>query len=372
MKFKIKTDEIKKISKKTVIPSTNLINKIEFTGILISAFKNKVTFETKGEFLSLKAILKKDFEIFKEGKVLVKSKLFNEIISKINDEFVEIHTMGDNVLIVKSENYEYELNLMSVNEFEEENFNLDTKEFFTLTYKKFEKLFRSVIFSGDTSASRRILQGVNLVINDGKIKTIATDNARATILKLDFKDQNLNLNKIIPIKILQENLNIFDNAKDLNILFTHNKILITSENFISKGNLIEGVFPDVEKIFPIKFKNYLDISKQEILNLIDGTTVINFNKNSDTNVIKLLFDNNEILAEFRELEIGYSNLKTKKFNFQGEKNFFINFNPRLLREAITNLDTDKIKIGFNDSDSAFVVFGKDSNFKSLILPYLMS
>ncbi|BDV02113.1 MAG: hypothetical protein HPAVJP_0020 [Candidatus Hepatoplasma vulgare] len=372
MKFKIKTDEIKKISKKIVIPSTNLINKIEFTGILINVFKNKITFETKGEFLSLKAILKKDFEIFKEGKVLVKSKLFNEIISKITDEFVEIHTMGDNVLIIKSENYEYELNLMNSKEFEEENFNVDSKDFFILSYQKFFKLFKGVIFSGDISAPRRILQGVNLVIENGIIKTSATDNTRATILKLSFNDQNLNLNKIIPIKVIQENLNIFESSKELNILFSHNKILITSENFISKGNLIEGVFPNVEKIFPIKFKNYLDISKQEILNLIDGTTVINFNKNSDTNVIKFLFDKNEIIVEFRELEIGYSSLKTKKFDFQGEKNFFISFNPRLLREAITNLDAEKIKIGFNDSNSPFVIFGKDSNFKSLILPYLMS
>lgn len=373
MKFKIKTNELKKITKKMTMSSPFILNKIELTGFLIKAFENKITFESKNEIISLKKILEEKFETFKEGKVLIKAKLFDEIISKINDEYVEIFTMGDNVLTIKSENFNYELNLMNIKEFEEENFNINVTEEIKLKNNIFRNIFNKVIFSGDERSPRRIFQGVNFIIEEGKIKVISSDNSRATITKSFVKDFNLKLNKIIPIKVLKEILRIFADSSELKILFSQNKLLIISDGFILKANLIEGIYPDVEKMFPTKFKNLLEINKTEILTLIESSIAINFNKSSNTNIVKMIFGNDEINIEFRELEIGYSNLRTKNFHYQGDKNFYISFNTKFFIEALKNVEDETIKVGFNNSNSPFMIFGKKQDeYRSLILPYLLN
>lgn len=373
MKFKIKIQKIQKILKKLNTLTPTVSHRPELTGIVIDVYDTRVVFEIRNDYLDSKIEISDLNEVLisEKGRMLVKARILNEIIQMMNGDFVEFIKVEDNLLVIKSQDSQYEVNLMNVERFEKANFAVfsEDNEEIIIKAKKFKKIINKVIFAGDEYASRRILQGINFLFNENSITSIATDGVRIALKREEIKF-NKNLQKIIPIKTLKEIYKIIDDNDEISINFTKNKLVIFAEDIVLQTKIIEGTFPDVVSIFPKEFKNRLEINKQELVDLINRTTLLSMTKAIDNIYIKIIIVDSLLKFEAREIEIGYANISTKNYSWDGEAIYQIAFNPRYLLEALKVIEVEKVEIFFNENQQPFVVKGKnDNSFKTLILPF---
>ncbi len=371
MKIEIESRKIKNIFKKLqfIIPSFSFFT--EITGLKIIAKNKKVIFLGKNEDSKIK-IIEKNVNIFEEGEIFVKFKTINEIIAKIKQEKILLKKVENNLLKIESDLSKFQINLFknseNLNDFIKFNDSINIK----ISKKIFKNGINSVLFSGEEKSPRKVLQGINFIIENKFIKFVSSDNIRISI----YKEETLineNVNKILPIKNFKNIVKLFDNDNgDLNLNFLDNYCYIFDENLLIETKIIEGNFPKVEEIFNKKGKNILIINKFEIIDMIETSTSFSSNKISENLMIKLTITKNLLKIESNENEVGSSEIKTNEFKFNSDlKEFSINFNPKLLLDALkTENNINNIELIFNNQTDPFIVkYENLNNFKCLILPY---
>ncbi len=370
MKIIIETDIIKRILKnlQIIVPSFSFIP--ELTGIKIKTIDNKILFFGRNEENEIK-IVEENVEIEKEGEIFVKFKTLFEIISKINEEKIEFSSNEDTLLSIKTKFAFFEINLLKQeNETKIINEDFENFEKVKISKKLFKKGISNVVFSGDEKSPRKILQGINFIIENKEVKFISSDNIRISFFKNEI-NENGEINKIIPIKNIKNIIKIFDDNGEIVLNFSNNTLIIVDGNVLIKTKLIEGNFPKVENIFEKLGEKVLKINKHELLNMIDYSTSFNSNKYSENLIVKVIIDEGEIVFESRENEVGYSKVKTKNFEYNSEEMFFISLNPKLLFDALkVENSLEQIYIYFKSSNDAFILsYEGMENFKCLILPF---
>lgn len=373
MKFKIDSLNLKKISRIFSNISYNNNYLVEMNGILFEIKKDNIFIEARNTYISLKFTSNENIEVINEGIFLVKAKLLNEVISKLeNKEIITFNKIEENLITIKSKNSYYEINLLNHKNYKNEKFISD-KNYNEIIINNFyfKKMIESVIFAGDERSNRKILQGINIKINDNFIKLLASDNVRIAFNKQKINYTGEKINKIIPIKAIKEYLKLINESEEIKLRFFENKMLILSSNLLIQINLIEGTFPNLENAFFDQNKNKLTIKKDLMLSLLDRALPLVLNKESNNTIITLKILKENLMIESNESEIGSSKVETADFKFEGVNEFVIHFNPRLLKEAIIKLENLDLILDFNTSEQPFIMKDsrKNNDFRCLILPF---
>lgn len=358
------------ISKKTIEKHLDNISRAlvsnnpfpALTGIMIHANESNIQFIVSNGNLSIKEIVEFDVNTKVElaGKVLVPGKIFKDVIKKQGD-IIEIST-DDNLMSVISRGSKVQINLLDVHEYPTISFEAEGKELL-IDSESLNNLIKNVSFAAAENDKRIILNGVNLVASEGKLKASATNSYRLAQSVVDT-DSNVEFN----ITILSKNLKDFypTNAKgQLKINVDDSKIITRYENSIIVSKLIDGVYPEVDKLIPTNFEVELTIDSKEIVDLIERATVIS---EETQKVVKLTIENNVLTLESRRKEIGDSSVTTNDFTFTGET-YSIAFNGQFLKEAVSKF-SGKVVIGFTGVYKPFIVKGESNkNVVQMVLPH---
>lgn len=372
MFFKANTKKLKELVNKISGITPNLVFYTpESSGLYLELFENKLSFEAKNEYISIKVESTniEDIAIHKTGKALFKLKILLDIVNHLKGETVEFHKIEENLMIIKTEFDEYEINLLNAEKFEKTTHYIEASEELTLNSQVLLKNLQKVFYACNERNSRKTLQGIHFRNTAGHLHLTATDSARiSTISQLTNSDTEIN--KIVHVKALKEMTKTLSNEEEVQILFDHKYVVIKGEEVSIKAQLIEGVFPIVDKLFPAHTDNELTIERTELNEMLNKVTLVNTNKNDDKVIIKMSIHNGKLKLETREIEVGFANVQTNHFTWKGKEIFNISFNPKFLNDAIKSSDENSIKIQFIDSEKPFVITGvKDHSHKNLIIPF---
>ncbi len=368
MKFKIKTNTLKNIINNFSLVINNSSSIIENSGLLIEAKENKIIFEGINSEIELKEQIKNDF-IEKEGEFLIKFKYLFDLVSKFNNPEVEFSLIENNLILIKNGNNKYKITLLDNLKFKKINEEI-LKEFkkIKIEGKKLINLLSSVVFAGDERSSRKILQGINLISKNDELKAICSDNLRIAFNKTKISSSE-EINVIWPIKIVKQIIKIINPEKEVFIKIGNNKISLIQDDIFINSILIEGIFPNIEKVFENIGDLKLTIETKELISLIENAIILNPNKYEEIFLEQKIF-NNELVFKNTEDSFFETESKTKDFIFSSNEEFKIYFNPNLLLSGIKGKIDNKININYIDSNSPFIfTFDGEKNFKCLILPY---
>ena len=124
--------------------------------------------------------------------------------------------------------------------------------------------------------------------------------------------------------------------------------------------LINGKFPDYERIIPSSLKYNFNISKQILVESIKLITSLKPN-------IKITFSSNNILFESVDED---SEAKTQiDIDLNINESFYIAVNSKYLLDFLSTSDNENINIGFNESNLPFYL--EDDKFKTIIMPIIL-
>lgn len=360
MKFKIHQKDLISVllSMETVLSSKAVIESLK--GIKIDVKENSISFtasKSKMSIINTVTTGDSDIENLEKGSCVIAGFQFINIIKKINENYITIEKI-DSKIHIKTIKTHIEMNEYDIHSYPQILFDIKSDETITLDKNIFYDTYQKTKYSISTNPMKQILTGVNFKILNNELKMASTDSLRMTFYKKEFQTSS-NLNITIDKEILQSLIKILDQIddNDVDIQLIQNQFLLSSKNIKIKAKLLDGQFPEIEKIIPDETNFSFETKKDELMPILDRVLLLNDRSESVLTLeyveehIKL-YSNHKFLGGIEEIcEI--QNLSGTPFK--------LSFDPKFVFDAMHTIDGNTLVFGFVDEVSGFTISDKDSD-----------
>ena len=360
MKIKVNQRELSKhinIVQKSISSRTTLQI---LDGILIEAKNNKLKLTGTDLELSIESFI--DCKIIEEGSIVVNSRIFGDIIKKLDNAEVSIEVHNTSINI-KCENSEFNISGSPGEDYPDLPLVVE-RDSFKIPMDILKLVIRKTVFSTTTDETRPTLTGVLVEIEDGFITFVALDGYRLAYKKLPI-DSQATTKMIIPGRSLNELNKILDEKEeDLKISVSPSHIIINLGDTVIYSRLLEGPFFNYKDIIRKDHKTIVRVNKREFQNSLERASLLA--KEEKANLVKLslvgdtlnIKSNTEVGNVFESIEA----------DTDGE-DVNIAFNSRYIIEGIKAIDDEEIKLNFMGSLNPCIINGlEDEDYTYLVLP----
>jgi len=320
--------------------------------ILFKTENNKCIIKATDSEIGLK-IVTDNITIEAEGSFTANGKKLLDIVRILKDEEITLEIL-DNILIVKQKNSKFKLPTFDASAYP--NFpTIENKPEISLDSLTLIQNLKKISPSIDTNNPKFELNGALINIKSNSTDLVGTDTRRLAIASIPGVN-NEELSLIVPKKAILEIQKLF--LDQINIYFDQTNLIISNENYFFYTRLINGKFPDYQRIIPTSTKHQITLPKKEMIDAIKMITTI-------SQEIKITLLSNVII--FNSLSADNVEAKTEiEINTGLSEKFELSFNSKYLLDFIAQTNKNEFSIEFNEPTLPFIV--KDDNFITIIMP----
>lgn len=232
-----------------------------------------------------------------------------------------------------------------------------------LSGKQFSDLIARTVYAVSKNESRPVLTGVHLKIGK-ELQAISTDSHRLARVSVPI-DANLEEQEVtIPGKMLDHALKAFDLSKDVFLSVDNSQIAIANGNTIYYSRLLEGTYPDTERLVPVDFTSQLTVDTKELTDSLHLLASL-----SKDGVVKMEMDNLFVKLDSKN-ETAKGHREISFVEFTGEEGFTISFSSVFLMDALKRFESKSVVLNFTGSMRPFTItgVGEETDQVQLILP----
>jgi DNA polymerase-3 subunit beta len=304
----------------------------------------------------------------KGGTTTVPAQMFFDIVRKIPDNSqIMISQESPTILQIKSGKSKYSLPCIDAAEFP----NLSEGELgeeVEIEADKFAKMIDKTRFAISNDETRYYLNGLYLQAmatqgNGFELRTVATDGHRLALSLLSSDNFKTAFGVIIPKKSVAEIRRIIDGVKTLKLSVSRVKIKITTDQTMIVSKLIDGEFPDYDKVLPKNNTQIAVINKKIFFDSVDRVSTVATDKHRS---IKLTVENGKMNLQVSTSDGSFA-YEELDVNYSGER-IETGFNSRYLMDIIGQIDKDELLMRFKDSVSPAIIEAKEMNSVFVIMP----
>jgi DNA polymerase-3 subunit beta len=271
----------------------------------------------------------------------------------------------ENKVIVKAKKSRFNLQTLPPRDYpvmkKDENDAIELK----LSQKEFKALLKQVDFAMAQQDIRYYLNGLLIEVKDKNINIVGTDGHRLSFTSLELKTPANPVQVIVPRKTIVELVKLLNDTDDpLEISFSNNQVNFKFNDIDLITKVIDGKFPDYSRVIPEGHNNAFNIDRSLLLDSMLRASILSNDKYRGIRMVvgegnlKLISNNSEQEQAEEELEI----------NYNGEK-IDIGFNVTYLIDVLTNIQSNKLTIAFNDSSSScLVTIPNNEKYKYVVMP----
>jgi len=313
-----------------------------------------------------------DLSISKSGLLTIPGKFLIDIIRKATSERIEFDLIEDRIVVIRSNRSEFKLRLMDANDYPEIDFLSKDEEPLVIDADLLKTIIKETSYAASTSEKRPILTGVNLKYSDNNLLAVATNSYRLSQKNVKLRSKANDFDIVVPSKNLDELNRILDtNVSDVLVYVSHNKILFKIENIMFQSSLLEGSYPNTERIIPTEFPVSIPFNKDELLLAVERVSLLSpRDRDTNYNIIKLRLNNNksvELLSTNKE--IGDANEVILPTGDVVGNIINIAFSSRHLLDALKSFNSSEVVLNFAGEVKPFVLKSTtDDSLLHLILP----
>jgi len=290
------------------------------------------------------------------GGATANGKKISEIVRRLLDKEITVKTDNEN-LVIKQGRSTFKIPMFRYEEFPAfpnyQEFSKIELNSATVT-KSLKKIFPAV----DTNNPKYELNGALIDIKDYSINFIGTDQKRLAIISYDNPSVD-RLSIIIPKRAISEIQKLF--FDDIELYYNQTNLVIKGGNYLFFTKLINGKFPDYERIIPKEIKHKYIISKT---NMIEHIKLIN----SISNEIRVTFDQGKVVMESISDENSEA-LTEFEANITVFEKITISINSKHVMDFLTQCEKEEFEFGINDSNVPFML--QSENLRTIIMPIIM-
>ena len=328
-----------------------------------SQITSHVYFEATNDNVTIKAtdgeiglvINSDNMMIEHEGKFTANGKKLLDIVRILKNEEITLELFENNLNIKQNKS---KFKLPTFNPQNYPSFPLiENKPQIKLDSINLIKGLKKISSAIDNNNPKFELNGALLDIRSNETKLVGTDTRRLSIASLSSQNQH-EFSLIIPKKAILEIQKLF--MDQINIYYDDTNLIITNENYYFFSRLINGNYPDYQRIIPNESKINISLPKKEMLEAIKMITTI-------SQEIKMIFNQESII--FNSLTADNVEAKTELLINTGlNEPFELNVNSRYLLDFIAQVEESEFQILLNESTLPFVL--KDKEFITVIMPII--
>lgn len=234
-----------------------------------------------------------------------------------------------------------------------------------LAQKEFRHLLRQVDFSMAQQDIRYYLNGLLLEVNGERLHVVGTDGHRLSYICTDLGQSFEKQEIILPRKTVTELIKLLeDSDEEILIEISPNQANFTFSNIRLISKVIDGKFPDYNRVIPVGHKNSLSINRMDVLQAMQRASILSNEKYRGirlvlgANSLRLISSNSEQEEAEEELEVSYS----------GEP-LDVGFNVTYLIDVLNNVQSETVEFSFADANSSCLVTVPDNpNYKYVVMP----
>ncbi len=322
--------------------------------ILLEVINNTLIIKSTDLEMGLKVIIK-DISNYIDGKATINGSNLLGILKRLKNDNLDIEVI-DNNLVIKQNRSKFKLPMYNANEypvFPEQTINNQLNINSIHLIESIKKITPAI----DNNNPKFELNGALIDIKNSKINFVSTDTRRLAVSHLE-NISNKEAKIIIPKKAIIEIQKLF--FDDITISYDETYLIIDTENMQFFTKLINGKYPDYERIIPNSLKYNIEVAKDSLIDSIKLVTSLSPN-------LRLTFFSNSIIFESIDDE---TESKTKiDVELNLDNSFTIAANNKYLLDFLSMTKNENIKIGFNESNLPFYL--EDDRFFTIVMPIIL-
>jgi DNA polymerase III subunit beta len=244
--------------------------------------------------------------------------------------------------------------------------DIEAKLTFEIPQKNLKLLIDKTAFAMAQQDVRYYLNGLLMELSKDFFRLVATDGHRLALSEYEGEN-NITTEEqiIIPRKGILELARLLSNTDELaEVKISNNHIRVETKQFTFTSKLIDGKFPDYNRVIPLDGNKTLSVNRDLLKQSLHRISILS---NEKYRGIRLtLGDNNlSIQANNPDREEAEEEI-TVDFD---ESTLEIGFNVTYLLDVLSVLDSEQVLIKLKDSNSSCVITTPDSNqFRYVVMP----
>jgi DNA polymerase-3 subunit beta len=291
-------------------------------------------------------------------------KLIDVLRSMPSDQTVSLES-AQNKLILKGGKSRFTLQTLPAEDFPLVQEAASFGPVFSVPQKVLKELLNQVSFAMAVHDIRYYLNGILFVAEGKQLSLVATDGHRLAFSSATLDVEVPKQEVILPRKtVLEMQRLLSDKEGAIEMQFAGNQAKFSFEGMEFVTKLVEGKFPDYNRVIPKNHKNIITLGREPLLRSLQRTAILTSEKfkgvrlNIEPGTLRVASNNAEQEEAVDELDIDY-----------GGDSIEIGFNVTYLIDALNNMNQDMVKIELADSNSsALLTIPDNAAFKYVVMP----
>jgi len=240
---------------------------------------------------------------------------------------------------------------------------------FSVPQRVLTGLINQVHFAMAVHDIRYYLNGILFVAEGKNLTLVATDGHRLALAQATLDNDIPKQEVILPRKtvlelqrLLRDDREGEDGPIEMRFAANQAKFTFSGMEFVTK--LVEGKFPDYNRVIPKNHRNVVTLGRAPLLASLQRAAILTSEKfkgvrvNLEPGTLRIASSNAEQEEAKEELEIDYAGDTIE-----------IGFNVTYLIDALTNMSQDMVKVELQDTNSsALITVPEQAGFKYVVMP----
>ncbi|CAI8947530.1 Beta sliding clamp [Brevibacillus sp. IT-7CA2] len=348
------------VAKNTTVPI--------LTGIHVEADAECITITGSDDKTLIRVVEKGLGMAIEPVAFVVPGRMFSDIVKRLPKGEFTIH-LSDTDIILKANKSSFELKTMPV-----EDYPLRGSTPFDISLEiepmKLAKGFGTG-FAASTDNLRPTLHAVHLSGEGNTLSFVATDAHRLSKVDVTLEEEfDPFKNILVPAQSTKEIISLLKEEKEkVTIQFNEREFRLITEKVTFSTRLIEGTYPDLNRIIPQDFKTTFDVNREEIVGALERVNIVAQESNMKCCRFQLAIEGiPSLLISATGTEVGKAKEQVFLGDMQGES-FKFAISTKYLLDCFKQLSCKDVVVYGNSSVTPFVFRPKgDECVLDLILP----
>lgn len=299
-------------------------------------------------------------KVEKEGAITIPARLTQDFVASLPESVINLELI-DNKLHITTDKYQSAINGIAAEDFPVMP-EITKGSNWSVPAAELKKGLQKTVFAASSDDSRPVLTGVYFHTKDSKLILAATDSYRLAEKTLGKIKTEASM--IVPSSAAQDLFRVIgDSDEEVEVTHDDQQILFKTADISLVARLIEGSYPDYQKLLPAKFETVAKLSRQDFIGI---TKVSSLFARESAGSITIKVESDKVSINSVASQLG-ENTATAEAQVTGGGE--ITLNSRYLLDGLAAFEGDEIEFCFNGKLEPSVLRSpSESDYNHLIMP----
>jgi DNA polymerase III subunit beta len=223
-----------------------------------------------------------------------------------------------------------------------------------LSREQIRRLLDQTAFSMAQQDVRYFLNGMLIEATPSCIRSVATDGHRLAMCTLNERQPvEERIQAIIPRKgVVELGRLLADGDGDVSLTLARNHLRVSSAGYSMTSKLVDGRFPDYEKVIPKASSNLLTADREVLRQAFARASILS---NEKYRGVRMILDKDELTIQANNPEQEEAE-EVVSVDYSGQ-HLEIGFNVSYLQDVLGVLTTERISLSVSDANSSALIEG---------------